>query len=127
MLAGCGLTCCQRADLQDVLRRERQPFDDPHPEARLQQAVLEAADIHPLVHQGAVDAGGGDVQRLTDDPAKDWGSTWSPDGTQIAFASERDGNWEIYTMNADGSQKQRITNHEAKDMDPDWRPDWINR
>jgi Tol biopolymer transport system component len=47
---------------------------------------------------------------------------WSPDGARIAFASERDGNWEIYTMNADGSQPQRLTVNEAQDLDPTWRP-----
>ncbi len=66
--------------------------------------------------------GGGNVRRLTDNPAKDWGAAWSPDGAQIAFASERDGNWEIYTMNADGSQPRRLTKNEAQDIDPAWRP-----
>jgi len=28
---------------------------------------------------------------------------WSPDGTRIAFSSERDGDWHLYLMNADGS------------------------
>jgi Tol biopolymer transport system component len=69
-----------------------------------------------------MDADGSNVQRLTDSPARDWGAAWSPDGTRIAFASERDGNWEIYTMNADGSQPQRLTDNEAQDMDPTWRP-----
>jgi Tol biopolymer transport system component len=52
----------------------------------------------------------------------DWGASWSPDGARIAFASDRDGNWEIYLMNADGGQQQRITINEATDQDPDWRP-----
>ena len=35
---------------------------------------------------------------------------WSRDGTKIAFTSERDGNAEIYIMNADGTQQTRLTN-----------------
>ena len=41
----------------------------------------------------------------------------------IAFTSNRDGNMEIYLMNADGSDQQNLTNHPAEDMDPAWSPD----
>ena len=36
---------------------------------------------------------------------------WSPDRNLIAFWSNRDGNSEIYLMNADGSNQTRLTNH----------------
>ena len=36
---------------------------------------------------------------------------WSPDGSKIAFESGRDGNLEIYVMNADGSGQTRLTNN----------------
>ena len=55
-------------------------------------------------------------------PAGDGDPTWSPDGTQIAFVSDRDGNLEIYVMNADGSNIRRITNDPADDIQPDWQP-----
>ena len=42
---------------------------------------------------------------------------------QIVFASDRDGNLEIYTMNADGSNIQRLTYNEGQDIDPVWSPD----
>jgi hypothetical protein len=41
----------------------------------------------------------------------------------IAFASNRDGNWEIYVMNADGSGVTRLTNNPADDRVPSWSPD----
>jgi TolB protein len=42
---------------------------------------------------------------------------------KIAFASHRDGNWEIYVMNPDGSGQTRLTNNAATDTAPDWSPD----
>ena len=41
----------------------------------------------------------------------------------IAFSSNRDGNWEIYVMNADGTGQTRLTNNPADDSDPSWSPD----
>lgn len=41
----------------------------------------------------------------------------------IAFVSTRDGNGEIYVMNADGSNPQRLTNWRQWDGYPDWSPD----
>ena len=46
----------------------------------------------------------------------------SPAG-RIAFASDRDGNFEIYVMNADGSGVTRLTNNPASDGAPAWSPD----
>ncbi len=42
---------------------------------------------------------------------------------EILFTSERDGNWEIYIMNADGSDIKRLTNNNAMDYSPSWSPD----
>jgi len=43
--------------------------------------------------------------------------------TSIAFASRRDGNFEIYIMNSDGSKPKDLTNNPAKDEYPSWSPD----
>lgn len=42
------------------------------------------------------------------------------EGAKIAFVSNRDGNEEIYSMNADGSGVRRLTNHKARDFQPCW-------
>jgi len=41
---------------------------------------------------------------------------------QIAFVSDRDGDDEIYVMNADGSSPTRLTNNPATDFEPAWSP-----
>ena len=61
--------------------------------------------------------------RLTYNDANDGSATWSPDGRRIAFDSKREGNWEIYVMNADGSGVTRLTYNDAVDGSPAWSPD----
>ena len=48
---------------------------------------------------------------------------WSPDGSRIAFTSDRDGNLEIYVMNADGSGLTNLTNNPAEDLMAAWSPE----
>jgi Tol biopolymer transport system component len=67
-------------------------------------------------------------RRLTDDPGSDIEPAWSPDGTRIAFASNRDGDWDIYVMDADGGNVRRLTGTRGHrdalrgDYDPAWSP-----
>ena len=49
---------------------------------------------------------------------------WSPDGTEIAFISGRDGNSEIYATKADGSAQTRLTQTgSSNEAQPAWSPD----
>jgi CxxC motif-containing protein (DUF1111 family) len=48
---------------------------------------------------------------------------WSPDGSAIAFHTDRDGNWEIYVMKPSGEGQTRVTNDAAQDKNPAWSPD----
>ncbi len=50
-------------------------------------------------------------------------AVYSPDYTKIAFTSNRDGNDEIYVMNADGTSPQRLTSNGERDYEPSWSPD----
>jgi WD40 repeat protein len=66
---------------------------------------------------------GTDRRRLTADfPNSSWEASWSPDG-RIAFVTSRDGNSEVYTMNANGTGQTRLTNDAAADDFPAWSPD----
>ena len=77
-----------------------------------------------------MDADGGNEQRLTNNRKSDFSPSWSPDGKQIAFSSDRKGddvNYEIYVMDADGNNQQKLTNNRVDDGGPSWSPDgeWI--
>ena len=62
--------------------------------------------------------------RLTLDPADDFGPTWSPDGTRIAFSSDRNGVRQIFAKRADGSGDDELllASKEAANVE-DWSPD----
>ncbi|MBI1879833.1 MAG: PD40 domain-containing protein [Chloroflexi bacterium] len=57
------------------------------------------------------------------DRDEDTAPALAPDGQTIAFMSRRDGNWEIYTVNADGSHLTCLTDDLAMDGLPTWSPD----
>jgi len=64
----------------------------------------------------------------TDPPGLDVESTWSHDGTMIAFRSTRDaGNSDVYVMAADGSNQTRLTRDPATDSEPSFSADdrWL--
>ncbi len=75
------------------------------------------ADIYTKSIRGAV------VTRLTDDPAQDVMPSISPDGSTIAFATDRNGSWDIFLMPVEGGNKIQITNESAHDLHPSWSPD----
>jgi serine/threonine-protein kinase len=53
----------------------------------------------------------------------DNGWDWTPDSSMITFATDRDGNWDIYLMAPDGSGVTRLTDDPAQDGWPSWTPD----
>ncbi len=59
---------------------------------------------------------------LTADAFSDWAPTWSPNGSKIAFASDRSGASHIFIMNNDGTQVQRLTNSAGVNKNPCWAP-----
>lgn len=52
---------------------------------------------------------------------------WSPDGKLLAFASNRKGRFNIYTVPSSGGEAEQISDHEFSDSSPEWSPDgkWL--
>ena len=50
-------------------------------------------------------------------------ASWSPDGRKVVFVSDRDGNLEVYAIDADGSGQRNLTRHPGHDSDPEWARD----
>jgi Tol biopolymer transport system component len=63
------------------------------------------------------------VARLTTAGGDDHWPRVSPDGSRVAFFSNRDGNQEIYTMTIDGGSQLRLTTNPDRDEAPSWSPD----
>ncbi len=63
------------------------------------------------------------VTQLTNDPAHDMCPRISPDGKQIAFCSDRSGNWDVYVMPTDGGRPVQVTFDPADEIAPSWSPD----
>ena len=71
---------------------------------------------------------GGTATRLTSSAAWDSEPRFSPNGEQIAFVSDGNGNEQLWVMNADGSDAKQVTSEEeARITDPIWDPDgpWL--
>ena len=73
-----------------------------------------------------VDSEGGRARQITSNPAYDYSPVWAPDGKNIAFASDRYGNFDIFTVSADGGVPTRLTTHSAKDTPWTFTPDGKN-
>jgi tricorn protease len=69
---------------------------------------------------------GGLARRLTSGIGVETDPVFSPDGTQIAFTGEYDGNLDVYVMPAEGGEPRRLTYHPGLDRVAGWTPDGKN-
>ncbi|EKU88469.1 S41 family peptidase [Bacteroides oleiciplenus] len=70
-----------------------------------------------------VPAKGGTATQLTTQDSYECTPIWSPDGKQIAFASDRNGNFDIFVMSANGGAAQRLTTHSTNELPSTFTPD----
>ena len=71
-------------------------------------------------------SGSSAATRLTSGPAFDVQPRFSPDGSRIAFSSDRDGLWNIWTMDVDGSDAKQVSREKRWFVNsPTWSPDGI--
>jgi len=61
--------------------------------------------------------------RITPPTARSEWPSWSPDGSLLAYASDRSGNFEIYVRRGEGGQDVNVTNDPAQDVQPAFSPD----
>jgi tricorn protease len=71
----------------------------------------------------SVPRGGGDATRLTSGPGVKTLPVFSPDGTQIAFTGDVNGNQDVYVLPAAGGAPRRLTFHPGPDQALGWTPD----
>lgn len=70
-----------------------------------------------------MNADGSGLTSLTNDAGFDGWPAWSPDGTRIAFVSNRGGAYDLYVMKADGTGVTQLTHDQATEGRPTWSPD----
>jgi Tol biopolymer transport system component len=111
--------------------------DDLQPSVAPDGRIAFTSDRANTLYEGfdiyVMNANGSGVGRLTfdggdpDDPTAprhdSLNPAWSPDGSRIAFDTTRDGNREVYVINADGTGLVDVSNHESSDYAPAWSPD----
>jgi len=66
---------------------------------------------------------GGEAERLTSSPGSETNPLFSPDGSEIAFTGEYDGNMDVFVIPAAGGVPRRLTWHPASDIALGWAPD----
>ncbi len=70
-----------------------------------------------------VNTNGGKALQITTNAAYDGDPIWSPDGKQIAFATDRNGNFDVYLVPAEGGVAQRVTTNSVTEIPLAFSPD----
>src|SRR6516162_3895587 len=98
--------------------------DTPKP-ALLQKPAVSQTEV-AFVYGGdlwIVGRQGDDARRLTTGVGLETDPIFSPDGKEIAFTGEYDGNLDVYVVPAAGGEPRRLTYHPGADIAAGWTPD----
>jgi len=88
--------------------------------------IFNASEIgyeNPRIYR--IELESGELQPLLVDNFSNEAPDWSPDGSQIGFSSNRDGDFDIFTMLPDGSGIHKVVDSGLNDYFPDWSPDGL--
>ena len=96
---------------------------DPQVSRDGRRLVFASTQHTPTADVYIKDVGSRVLTRLTDDPGQDVMPTISPDGTRIAFTSNRTGSWDIWVMPVNGGKAIQVTSGSSNDLHPSWSPD----
>lgn len=66
---------------------------------------------------------GGEATRVTHTPGAEENLTWAPDSRRLAYTSDRDGAWHLYTYDFASRSETQLTRTAANDVAPRWSPD----
>ena len=94
------------------------PINYAHPSPNGTSVALTTAGSREDLY--VLDLEGGDLRQLTDDPFRERGPQWSPDGSKIAFYSNRSGTYQLWSIRPDGSGLRQLTDL----PDGAWFPYW---
>lgn len=101
-------------------------------EMRSFASELDDYDLHPSGRRIAFSVHGeiftapveeGDLQQITDGPARDHSPRYSPDGQWIAYITDMDGRDEVYVVASDGERRQRVSQLDSLKGDVAWSGD----
>ena len=119
MLGLAGFLCCISAG---TFAAEKPQTEKRH----LYQSPALSRDLIAFGYAGdlwTVSRGGGRAVRLTNGVGLESSPVFSPDGRNIAFTGEYDGNTDVFTIPAEGGVPHRLTYHPAPDIAVGWTPD----
>ena len=88
-----------------------------------EQVVYASGELDEFSTIFVADADGTNAQAITGNEANNLEPAWSPDGTQIAYMSDRDGSREIYVFNLETGEETRLTDNSNREAFPVWSPD----
>jgi TolB protein len=107
---------------QNTFGEEGGDFDpDVDAEGKLLVFSSTRHNLKPDLYVKAVE--GIAVTQLTSDPNSDTQPIFSPDGTRVAFASDRSGNWDIWVIDVAGTHPIQVTDSPGDELHPSWSPD----
>ncbi len=66
---------------------------------------------------------GGEATRLTDHPAQDYDFAWSPDGSRLAFVTDREGPYRVHILDPTTRELTHLGQDAYDDTSPQWSPD----